>query len=310
MAKQLSLLDSALTLLDAAHPIAPSPAPAPPVTPGQQGLFNGPHVLEVEVDAALTAGDAAALRALADRVEARWPAHPPLAHWRHWADGLGALAAADADAQLEAADRLVDPEWGLALFPDMGADRFAALYDAAVLRALRRGLTSGVDPTRFALRLCAVERFAEARPALEARVRAVPGDADAWLALARCRVAQGDTEVSLAAFARVALLVPERVGEPPAWPAELARCAAEAEDLELPGPPGAWVAALADLCGHCPLPAPEHLPGGDAPALRFTRDLARLRALRRRRAPDAETYPVKAALLAAAPPLRERLRPV
>ena len=308
MAKQLSLLDSALSLLDAAHP--PAPSVAPPVTPGQQGLFGGPHVAEVEVDAALTAGDAAALRALADRIEAKWPAHTPLAHWRHWADGLEALAAGDADAQLEAADRLVDPDWGLALFPDMGADRFAALYDAAVVRALRRGLASGADPTRFALRLCAAGRFAEARPGLEAHVRAVPGDADAWLALARCREAQGDTEVSLAAFARVALLAPERVGAPPAWPAELARCADEAEDLELPGPPGAWVAALADLCAHCPLPAPEALPEGDGPALRFTRDLARLRALRRRRAPEAETYPVKAALLAAAPALRERLRPV
>jgi tetratricopeptide (TPR) repeat protein len=307
MAHQLSLLDAARP---AALPPAPAPRAAPPVTPGQQGLFGGPHVAEVEVDRALVAGDAAALRALADRIEARWPDHAPLAHWRHWADALDALSAGDADARLDAADRLVDPDWGLALFPDMGADRFAALYDAAVLRALHRGLESDADPTRFALRLCGLERFAEARPALETRVRAAPGDADAWTALARCRAAQGDTEVSLAAFARVALLAPERVGEPPDWPAELAACAAEAEDLELPGPPGAWVAALADLAALCPLPAPESLPGGDTPALRFTRDLAQLRALRRRRAPDAEAHPVKASLLAAAPALRERLRPV
>jgi hypothetical protein len=308
MAKQLSLLDSALALLDAAHP--PAPRAAPPVTPGQQGLFGGPHVAEVEVDAALTAGDAAALRALADRIEAKWPAHPPLAHWRHWADGLEALAAGDADAQIEAADRLVDPDWGLALFPDMGADRFAALYEAAVVRALRRGLATALDPTPYALRLCDRSRYADARPALEARVRAAPADADAWVALSRCRAAQGEPEGALTGFVRAALLAPERVWELPAFPAELARCAAEAEDLELPGPPGAWVAALADLAAMCPLPPPDALPEGDSPALTFTRDLAQLRALRRRRALDAETYPVKAALLAAAPALRERLRPV
>ena len=321
-----------LTIFDVWEEVQPKVPPAPvrppepvlepiPVLPGQQSLLTGVHLGEAEVDQALSLGDAPALRAVGARILLRYPQYAPAQVWATWAGGLESLAAGDPVACLAAAERLDDPDFAGAHFPEMSPERFAALHEATFLRAVRAVLLAdgplarGAPPYEgwAATVLLRFDALREARTHFESIVRTHPEDATAWRALARCRVDGGAGQAANTAWLMASMLAPEATARDPHLPPALADAMAWAEDLELSGAPAEWLAALADLRGVASLPKPDALPpvrDAEPAGITFARDLATLRALRRRRALAEEFRPVKAALLAAAPALKEALRGV
>jgi hypothetical protein len=323
MAEQLTIFDVWEAVVREPLP-RPEPRPEPdaptpvPVLPGQQSLLVGVHLGEAEVDRALSTFDAAALRAVAERTRARYPHSPAVADWPRWADGLDASTAGSPRARLEAAEALNSPAVALARFPEMSPERFGALFTALLLAATEAVLSDEGPAARAADGTLLVEMLLRWQRADRARfhlARASETAADSGalrVARARCEAALGGSPALVRrCWIEAALVDADAVAADAALAPELADLLEVAADLALDGEPGDWLPALADLSGLCPLPAIDVAPDvGDPPGRRFAQALAHLRALRRRNAPDAETRPVKARLLAAAPPLKDRLRSV
>ena len=327
MAEQLTIFDIWETVVREPLP-RPEPRPEPdlpapiPVLPGQQSLLSGVHLGEAEVDRALAAFDADRLRAASARTRAQYPQYTPAALWPRWAEGLEHLRAGPPRARLEAAWALAGPDVAEAHFPGISGERFGALYVDALLAASEAVLGAegpmarAADGTPLVSLLVRWDRADRALVHLDADAAAVAASGECLRIRARCEGVLGrPADTVLRTWLAAAALEPGATADDPALPAELGDLLAWAEDAGLEGEPGDWLPALADLFGVCPLPAPEAVFAGqdvpaDRPGLRFARGLAHLRALRRRRVSDAESRPVKAGLLAAAPGLKERLRGV
>lgn len=321
MAEQLTIFDVWEAVVREPLP-QPLPRPDPdavepvPVLPGQQSLLSGVHLGEAEVDRALATRDAGALRAAFATTSARYPHYRPALAWLAWADGLERLAAGTPRERLSTAQRLADPEFAAALFPDIGPERFAELHADAICTASCAVLDAEGPTARdrggecLVARLLDMERLADARRYVTMSTPPGP-DLGVHLRLrARYESASGASPAaSRRAWLCASLVAPRETALDPALPAEFGDLLEEATELALDGEPGEWLAALADLGGLCPVP-PDELPFAETTGTRFASDLALLRALRRRGAPDSEARGVKARLLRAAPPLKDRLRSI
>ncbi|MCK6574982.1 hypothetical protein L6V77_28250 [Myxococcota bacterium] len=321
MAEQLTIFDVWETVVR-----EPLPQPLPrsdpdavepdPVLPGQQSLLSGVHLGESEVDRALATCDAHALRAAYATTSALYPHYRPAAAWPAWADALERLAAGTPRERLSTAQRLADPDFAAALFPDIGPERFADVYTEAIRLASCVVLDAEGPTARggggecLVARLLDMERLADARRYVT--MPAPPGpDLGVFLRLrARYESASGASPAaSRRAWLCASLVAPGETALDPALPAEFGDLLEEATELALDGEPGEWLAALADLDGLCPVP-PDELPLAESTGTRFASDLALLRAMRRRGAPESDARAVKARLLRAAPPLKDRLRSI
>lgn len=317
----------------AAEPLAlPAEPPPVPVLPGQTDLLTGLHAERRRMELALQALDPGELRAAWQQAHDRYPGAREADDWPRWADGLEhqlgmAAAPLSGTAQASRARELFDPETAGQRFPRLAPPLLVDLRRTLLRRAhdalvAEQGPAARLDDGRAAgVLLLEAGDAAGAVRSLHAALEGGRRDARTMADLATALARSGRMEMALVAWRDALLQDPAVVEEAELQGTPLYDLLDEIEELELPGPPLAWLPALADLAGIVRLPArlTGRKRGGEgsgkedgetAPARTFAVLVCRLRQTPRDGAHAAERAGIKREMLRKVPGLRGRVEGV